>query len=177
MAAVLKTVVRQRTGGSNPSSSAQGKVNQWRRRNAAFLRGRRTAESLLSGSSVAAQKETETRHCLLCSRRLRDSATEGSGIPYFPFPFLSLPSSSAVRAGALRDPRAGKHVIFCPDIGKTALRAGKCPIFCPAIGIGAFCLQGDLWFWQTLAIVVVALVALVLPGAGGLSARPLVLFF
>lgn len=39
-----------------------------------------------------------------------------------------------------------------------------CGLAGAAIGIGAFCLQGDLWFWQTLAIVVVALVALVLPG-------------
>ena len=39
-----------------------------------------------------------------------------------------------------------------------------CGLAGAAISIGAFCLQGDLWFWQTLAIVVVALVALVLPG-------------
>ena len=39
-----------------------------------------------------------------------------------------------------------------------------CGLIGAAIGIGAFCLQGDLWIWQTLAIVVAALVALVFPG-------------
>ncbi|MBP5636739.1 MAG: hypothetical protein J6X25_04390, partial [Bacteroidales bacterium] len=33
-----------------------------------------------------------------------------------------------------------------------------------AIGIGAFLLQGELWIWQTLAVALCAIVALIVPG-------------
>lgn len=33
-----------------------------------------------------------------------------------------------------------------------------------AIGIGSFLLQGDLWPWQMLALAVVSVVSLVIPG-------------
>ena len=39
-----------------------------------------------------------------------------------------------------------------------------CGLIGSALGMGAFLLQGDLWVWQTLVIVVVAIVALLLPG-------------
>ena len=33
-----------------------------------------------------------------------------------------------------------------------------------AIGIGAFLLQGELWHWQMLCIVICAVVSLIIPG-------------
>ncbi len=39
-----------------------------------------------------------------------------------------------------------------------------CGILGAAIGIGAFTLQGDLWYWQMLAVVITAIVALIIPG-------------
>ena len=39
-----------------------------------------------------------------------------------------------------------------------------CGLIGAAIGIGAFTLQGDLWYWQMLAVVVTAVIALIIPG-------------
>ena len=38
-----------------------------------------------------------------------------------------------------------------------------CGLIGSAIGVGAFLLQGELWIWQTLAIVAVAAVSLIVP--------------
>lgn len=39
-----------------------------------------------------------------------------------------------------------------------------CGLVGAAIGIGAFLLQGDLWFWQTAAVAAVGIVSLLIPG-------------
>lgn len=39
-----------------------------------------------------------------------------------------------------------------------------CGLLGAAIGIGAFTLQGELWYWQMLAVAVTAIIALIIPG-------------
>lgn len=39
-----------------------------------------------------------------------------------------------------------------------------CGLIGAAVGVCSFLLQGDIWIWQTLAIVVVAIIAMVIPG-------------
>lgn len=39
-----------------------------------------------------------------------------------------------------------------------------CGLVGAAIGIGAFLLQGELWFWQTAAVAAVGIVSLLIPG-------------
>lgn len=49
--------------------------------------------------------------------------------------------------------------------GVLRLRSMKtCGLVGAAIGIGAFLLQGDLWFWQTAAVAAVGIVSLLIPG-------------
>lgn len=66
-----------------------------------------------------------------------------------------------------------ENPMICLLIGIGAFITGEASRFRPmivgglagaAVGICAFMLQGDLWFWQMLAIVLVAIASLIIPG-------------
>ena len=66
-----------------------------------------------------------------------------------------------------------ENPLICMLVGIGAFITGEairywpmivCGLAGAAIGIGAFLLQGELWIWQMLAIVALAIVSLIIPG-------------